>query len=93
MTSPGNGRNGSCLPGWPVNASEPMVRPWKAPCAATILVRPVSRLILNAASLASAPELQKKTLAGASSWATRASASAIPGSVAYRFEVWPSVFS
>ena len=38
-----------------------MVRPWKAPSAATIRVRPVRRASLNAASLASAPELQKKT--------------------------------
>ena len=32
-----------------------MVRPWKAFCAATIFVRPVSRVSLNATSLASAP--------------------------------------
>ena len=41
-----------------------MVRPWKAPSAVTTSGRPVSRLILNAASLASAPELQKKTRPG-----------------------------
>ncbi len=38
-----------------------MVRPWKAPSAAIIRGRPVSLAILNAASLASAPELQKIT--------------------------------
>ena len=38
-----------------------MVRPWKAPSAATIPLRPVRRLSLMAASIASAPELAKKT--------------------------------
>ena len=38
-----------------------MVRPWKAPSAATTLVRPVRRASLIAASLASAPELAKNT--------------------------------
>ena len=41
-----------------------MVRPWKPPSAATTWVRPVRRVSLNAASLASAPELVKKTLPG-----------------------------
>ena len=41
-----------------------MVRPWKAPSVATTWVRPVLRVSLNAASLASAPELAKKTLPG-----------------------------
>ena len=37
------------------------MRPWKPPSSATIRVRPVAlRAILSAASLASAPELQKK---------------------------------
>ena len=45
-----------------------MVRPWKAPSAATTWVRPVRRVSLKAASLASAPELVKNTLpAGAPS--------------------------
>ena len=44
-------------------ASAPIERPWKAPSVAMILVRPVSRVILNAASLASVPELVKNTLA------------------------------
>ena len=38
-----------------------MVRPWKEPSAATRWVRPVRRVSLNAASLASVPELVKKT--------------------------------
>ena len=38
-----------------------MVRPWKPPSAATTWVRPVRRVSLNAASLASAPELEKNT--------------------------------
>ena len=33
--TPGSGRNGSCLAGWPVSASAPIVRPWKPPSAAT----------------------------------------------------------
>ena len=94
VTSPGSGANGSCLDGWPVSASEPIVRPWKAPWAATSFVRPVSRVILKATSLASVPELQKNTRApSAPSSPTSASASAMPGSVAYRFDVWPSVLS
>lgn len=36
-----------------------MVRPWKPPWVATMCGRPVSRPILKAPSLASAPELQK----------------------------------
>jgi len=36
-----------------------MVRPWNPPSVEMILVRPVSREILNAASWASVPELQK----------------------------------
>ena len=73
----------------------PIVRPWKPPCAATSFVRPVSRDSLKAASLASVPELQNNTRVSVSapSRPTSASASAIPGSVAYRFEVCPSVTS
>ncbi len=36
-----------------------MVRPWKPPAVETMWRRPVSRPILKAASLASAPELEK----------------------------------
>ena len=66
LTSPGSGANGACLVGCPVSASAPIVRPWKPPCAATSLVRPVRRESLNAASLASVPELQNNTRASAS---------------------------
>ncbi len=58
-TSPGSGRKGACLAGWPVRARAPMVRPWKPPVVETMCGRPVSRPILKAASLASAPELEK----------------------------------
>ena len=45
----------------PVAERAPSVRPWNPPSSATIRVRPVAlRAILSAASLASAPELQKK---------------------------------
>ena len=53
-----------------------MVRPWNAPSAAMILGRPVSRAILNAASLASAPELQNNTRASPSAPDSRVSCSA-----------------
>src|SRR6202042_208718 len=93
LTSPGSGANGACLVGCPVSASAPIVRPWKPPCAATSLVRPVRRESLNAASLASVPELQNNTRASASPprRPTSASASAMPGSAAYKLEVCPSV--
>ena len=71
-----------------------MVRPWKAPSAATTWVRPVRRVSLNAASLASAPELVKKTLPGppaSERGASSRSASAICGSVAKKLETWPRV--
>ncbi len=46
-----------------------MVRPWNAPSHAMIRGRPVRRASLNAASLASAPELQKNTRPGCGSGA------------------------
>ena len=75
-----------------------MVRPWKAPSVATTWVRPVLRVSLNAASLASAPELAKKTLprvVAAERESSRQSArrGATCGSVAKKFETWPSVCS
>ena len=76
VTSPGSGRNGSALAGWPVSASAPIVRPWKPPSVATTWVRPVSRDSLNAASFASAPELQKNTRPGRPARASSSSASA-----------------
>ncbi len=59
-----SGAKGSCLEGWPVRESAPKVRPWKPSTRATTSVRPgpaALRASLSAASLASAPELQKKT--------------------------------
>ena len=71
-----------------------MVRPWKAPSAATRCVRPVRRVSLNAASLASVPELVKKTFAGpASSRETSLSASSTWAGLVKKFEMWPSVCS
>ncbi len=46
------------------------MRPWNEPSATTMRVRPVRRVALNAASLASVPELVKKTRP---SWPTRSS--------------------
>ncbi len=89
VTSSGSGRNGSRLPGWPVIARAPMVRPWKAPSVATMWVRPVSRPILKAASLASAPELQKKTLPSRPKRRSSRSARATVGSAMKKLEMWP----
>ena len=71
-----------------------MVRPWKLPSMATRWVRPVRRVSLNAASLASAPELVKNTLpppSGSPSRDSSRSASVTCGSVAKKFETWPRV--
>ena len=70
-----------------------MVRPWKQPSAATRRVRPVRRVSLRAASLASAPELAKKTLPSDPSSPSSRSARATCGSVAKKLETWPSVRS
>ena len=43
-------------------ATPPIERPWKAPSIAISFVRPVRRVSLNAASLASVPELAKNTV-------------------------------
>lgn len=67
-----------------------MVRPWKAPWAATMRPRPVSLPILNAASLASAPELAKKTRPARPANCRSRSASSTGGSVTNRFDTWPS---
>ena len=80
ITWPGSGRNGSALAGWPVSDSAPMVRPWKPPLVETTWVRPVSRDSLNAASFASAPELQSSTRPGRPASASNSSASATGGS-------------
>ena len=73
--------HGRTMGGWPVSASAPIVRPWKASSAAMMWGRPVRRAILNAASLASAPELQKSTRPGQPSSSSSRSASASGGSV------------
>jgi hypothetical protein len=44
-----------------VSASAPVLRPWKAPCAAMMPGRPVRRASLIAASIDSVPEFVKKT--------------------------------
>ena len=58
-------------------------------------VRPVRRVSLNAASLASVPELVKNTAepGGAPASASSRSASATCGGVAKKFETWPRVAS
>ena len=75
------GSNGVLLLCWPVSASAPIVRPWNASSAAMIFGRPVRRAILNAASLASAPELQNSTRPGVPSSSSSRSAKANGGSV------------
>ena len=75
-----------------------MVRPWKPPSAATTWVRPVRRVSLNAASLASVPELARNTRPGPAAPPGSASASSFSarrtwGSLAKKFEMWPSVES
>ena len=93
MTGPGSGSNGSRLAGVPVMDSEPSVRPWKAPSAATTLVRdglrarPWRRASLSAASLASVPSWQKKTRPSDPTSCRRRSARRIPGSWATRLLV------
>src|SRR5579875_3727930 len=59
-----NGPNGSRIEALPVIASDPMVRPWNPPSAATITGRDGPwrrRTSLSAASLASVPVLAKNT--------------------------------
>ena len=93
MTSPGSGSKGARYFGLWVMASAPIDRPWNAPSVEMILVRPVIRVILNAASLASVPELVKNTRAspgpsGSTSAASR-SARATCAGVAKKLETWP----
>jgi hypothetical protein len=71
-----------------------MVRPWKLPSATTTWVRPVRRVSLNAASLASVPELVKKTLPAPGPWPSRVrsfSASSTCGALVKKLEMWPRV--
>ena len=63
------------------------MRPWNAPSVEMILVRPVALVILNAASLASVPELVKNTRASsAPDMATNREASATWAGVAKKLE-------
>ena len=80
-TPPGSGAKAAAFDGCPVRASAPIVRPWKAPSAVITSGRPVSRLILKAISLASAPELQKKTRPGRPASSSSRSASSDAGLV------------
>ena len=70
-----------------------MVRPWKEPSAATRWVRPVRRVSLKAASLASVPELVKNTRppVARSTSASSRSASSTWGALVKKFETWPRV--
>ena len=75
-----------------------MVRPWKDPSAATSRVRPVRRVSLRAASLASVPELLKNTRPVSDpldhpSRPRSRSASSTCGSVLKKLETWPRVDS
>ena len=59
-TAGASGSNAARLAGWPVAASAPCVRPWNEPSSATTTGFPVAlRAHFSAASIASAPELQK----------------------------------
>ena len=97
-TKPGGiGAKPSWYLGCAVAASAPSVRPWKLLWNETISTRSFSprsqacrRASLMAASLASAPELEKNTRS-AKEAATRRSASRIEGSLQYRFEAWMSL--
>ena len=61
-----SGSNASRFAGWPVTDSAPIVRPWNEPSSATMPGVPVAlRAHLSAASIASAPELQKNALRAA----------------------------
>lgn len=91
VASGSSGRNGSCLADWAVSVSAPMVRPWKEPWSETTWLRPVSRPILKAASLASAPELQKNTRPSRPESSSSCSASLMVGSAMNRLETWPRV--
>ena len=63
-TAGASGSHGARLPGWPVAASAPCVRPWNEPSSATTTGFPVAfRAHFSAASIASAPELQKNARA------------------------------
>ena len=84
----GSGWNGVCIAGLPVAARVARVRPWKPPRVATMpvacsprLARPQRLATLMAASLASAPELDRNTLASPPNRPTSRSASSTWGPV------------
>ena len=89
--TPGSsGSNGSRFEGCPVAESAPVVRPWNEPSSATIPLFPVaSRAYLSAASIASAPELQKNACAPPKRSESRC-ARAGAGSVPKRFDACQS---
>lgn len=74
-----------------VSARAPIERPWKAPWAATMCFRPVRRVSLKPASLASVPELVKKTrpVSPPGTRASSASASSTCGWEVKKLETWP----
>ncbi len=81
-----------------VSANAPRLRPWNEPSIAISRLRPVSRVILKPASLASVPELVKNTRAGVWGWlatviAANRSARAIWVGVAKKFDTCPRVES
>ncbi len=81
-----SGANGACLDSCGVADRAPYVRPWKAPWKTTTSPRGRAlRTSLIAASLASAPELQKNT-ASPNERAVSRSASRVIGALKYRFE-------
>ena len=63
--TPGSsGSNAARFAGWPVTESAPHVRPWNEPSSATTPGLPDAlRAYFSAASIASAPELQKNDCA------------------------------
>ena len=92
-TPAGIGSNGARLSGWPVMARAPMVRPWKPWLVAMIRRRPVMRASLNAASLASVPELQNITRVSSAPQPVSSmsfSASFRGGSEAKMLDTWPN---
>src|SRR6266849_5880453 len=89
----GSGWNGSEYLGWPPAVTVASVLPWNEPDVVMIsnapprLRAPHLRATLIAASLASAPELQKNTRDGKESWTSRRARSTW-GRVKYRLDVW-----
>jgi hypothetical protein len=73
-----SGSKAARFAGWPVTLSAPAVRPWNEPSSATTPGLPVAlRAYLIAASIASAPELQKNARAPPNRSDSRSASSAI----------------